>query len=269
MNPLDWDLGNLPPGIAWGGLDEAGRGAWAGPVVAACAVLDRDTASRWGHVLREARDSKLVPPDKRRAMAAELKMILPSWAVAEVDNLAIDRENILEASLLAMRQAVSQCSVRPRLLLVDGNRAPRSGLPERLVVDGDAQSCSIACASILAKTHRDALMRDLDGQLPGYGFARHKGYGTQVHRQALSLLGASPAHRLSYAPVAALVRSEPDLRGALLARMERCASVAELQAWVAGELRPVYGRLELAWVEALRDRYGELLALLASGTEPG
>jgi len=269
VNPLDWDLGNTPPGIAWGGVDEAGRGAWAGPVVAACAVLDREVAGRWGHVLRAARDSKLLSPEKREALAGELRMILPGWAVAEVDNLGIDRENILEASLSAMRQAVQALPVRPRILMVDGNRAPRTGLPERLVVDGDALSCAIACASILAKTHRDALMRDLDGQLPGYGFARHKGYGTQVHRQALSLLGASPAHRLSYAPVAALVRSEPELPGALLARMELCGSVAELQAWVAGELRPVYGRLELAWVEALRDRYGELLALLASGTEPG
>ena len=267
MNPLDWDLGNLPPGIAWGGLDEAGRGAWAGPVVAACAVLDRDTASRWGHVLREARDSKLVPPDKRRAMAAELKMILPSWAVAEVDNLAIDRENILEASLLAMRQAVSQCSVRPRLLLVDGNRAPRSGLPERLVVDGDALSCAIACASILAKTHRDALMEELDGALPGYGLARHKGYGTPAHRKALAEQGPSRIHRLSYAPVAALQRPREELRAPLAGAMEACASVAELQAWVETALRPAYGFLRLAWIEELRSRYAERLAFLA-GQEP-
>lgn len=265
MNPLDWDLGNLPPGIAWGGLDEAGRGAWAGPVVAACAVLDQEVAGRWGHVLRAAKDSKLMAPDKREALAAELKMILPGWAVAEVDNLGIDRENILEASLSAMRQAVAALPVRPRILLVDGNRAPRTGLPERLVVDGDALSCAIACASILAKTHRDALMRELDNQLPGYQFARHKGYGTRIHQEALRALGASPAHRLSYAPVAALARPEADLRVALLVAMEQCGSVAELQAWVAGSLRPAYGRLELAWVEILRDRYGERLAVLAGG----
>jgi ribonuclease HII len=265
VNPLDWDLGNTPPGIAWGGLDEAGRGAWAGPVVAACAVLDRETAARWGHVLRAARDSKQLSPDKREALAAELKMVLPAWAVAEVDNLGIDRENILGASLSAMRQSVAALAVRPRMLLVDGDRAPRTGLPERLVVDGDALSCAIACASILAKTHRDGLMRDLDRELPGYGFARHKGYGTQIHRQALRELGASPAHRLSYAPVAALVRPEDQLRGALLAEIERCGSVAELQAWVAASLRPAYGRLRLAWVELLRDRYGERLAALAGG----
>ena len=265
MNPLDWDLGNIPPGIPWGGVDEAGRGAWAGPVVAACAVLDHATVERWGQVLRAARDSKLLSPDKREALASELKRILPGWAVAEVDNLAIDRENILEASMSAMRQAVAGLALRPRILLVDGNRAPHSGLPERLVVDGDALSCAIACASILAKTHRDGLMRELDLSLPGYGFARHKGYGTAVHRQALTTLGASTAHRLSYAPVAALVRPEPSLRASLMAQIELCRSVAELQAWVEDSLRPAYGGLELAWVETLRGRYGERLAFLAGG----
>jgi len=268
VNPLDWDLGNIPPGIAWGGVDEAGRGAWAGPVVAACALLDREAAARWGHVLRTAKDSKLLAPDRREALAAELKMILPGWAVAEVDNLGIDRENILEAALSAMRQAVAALPARPRILLVDGNRAPGTGLPERLVVDGDALSCAIACASVLAKTHRDGLMRELDGQLPGYGFARHKGYGTQVHREALRDLGASPAHRLSYAPVAALARTESGLRGQLMAQIELCASVAELQGWVGLSLRPVYGRLELAWVEVLRARYAERLAQLAAAGGP-
>ena len=263
MNPLDWDLGNLPGGIPWGGVDEAGRGAWAGPVVAACAILDRATASRWGHVLREARDSKLIAPDKRAAMASELKMILPCWAVAEVDNMAIDRENILEASLLAMRLAVGRCSLQPRILLVDGNRAPRTGLAERLVVDGDALSCAIACASILAKVHRDTLLEELDPVLPGYGFKRHKGYGTPAHRKALAELGPSPAHRLSYAPVAALQRPDAACRGPLAATLEACASVAELQAWVATALRPAYARLRLEWIEELRGRYAERLAFLA------
>ena len=263
MNPLDWDLGNIAPGVAWGGVDEAGRGAWAGPVVAACAVLDRDAAARWGHVLRAARDSKQLQPEKREALAAELKMILPGWAVAAVDNLGIDRENILEATLAAMRQAVADCPARPRILLVDGNRAPRTGLPERLLVDGDALSCAVACASILAKTHRDGLMRELDRLVPGYGFGRHKGYGTPEHQAALRALGASWAHRLSYAPVAALQRPEPELRAAFLAQIDGCASVAELQSWVEETLRPAYGRLELAAVAALRERYGACLARLA------
>jgi ribonuclease HII len=263
MNPLDWDLGNLPPGIPWGGVDEAGRGAWAGPVVAACAVLDRATADRWGHVLRAARDSKKLSPERREALAAELKMVLPAWAVAEVDNLGIDRENILEASLLAMRQAVAGLGVRPRILLVDGNRAPGTGLPERLVVDGDALSCAIACASILAKTHRDELMRGLDDRIPGYGFKQHKGYGTAVHRKALAQLGASSIHRLSYAPVAALQRVDGGLGVALRVDLEICGSVAELQAWVEARLRPLYGSLALEAVESLRERYAQRLVQLA------
>jgi ribonuclease HII len=269
VNPLDWDLGNIPPGLPWGGVDEAGRGAWAGPVVAACAVLDRDTAARWAHVLRGARDSKRLAPERREALAAELKMILPAWALGEVDNLGIDRDNILEASLGAMRQAVAAVRLRPRILLVDGNRAPGSGLPERLVVDGDALSCAVACASILAKTHRDALLRELDQRYPGYGFARHKGYGTPAHQRALRELGACALHRISYAPVAALARPEPGLRRALAAGLERCGSVAELQAWVEQALRPAYGRLKADWVADLRGRYGEHLALLAAGGRAG
>ncbi|HNX31480.1 MAG TPA: ribonuclease HII, partial [Holophaga sp.] len=162
LNPLDWDLGNVPPGIAWGGVDEAGRGAWAGPVVAACAVVDPRAVERWSHVLRAARDSKKLSPEKRESIAAELRMVLPAWAVAEVDNLAIDRDNILQATLEAMRRAVAGVDVKPRILFVDGDRAPRTGLPERLLVDGDATSCAVAAASILAKTHRDALMRRMD-----------------------------------------------------------------------------------------------------------
>jgi ribonuclease HII len=262
-NPLDWDLGNVPPGIAWGGVDEAGRGAWAGPVVAGCAVLDPETVSRWGHVLRSARDSKQLSPEKRETLAAELKLVLPAWAVAEVDNMGIDRENILEATREAMRQSVKSLQRRPRILFVDGDHAPGSGLPERLVVDGDALSCAIACASILAKTHRDALLRELDKIYPGYGFAQHKGYGTAEHRKALQAMGACPVHRVSYTPVKACLRPDEEVFAGLQARLEGCVSVAELQAWVGEGLKPAYGSLRSEWVEALRRDYGELLARFA------
>lgn len=263
VNPLEWDLGNVPPGIAWGGVDEAGRGAWAGPVVAACAVLDPAAVGKWGHVLRGARDSKKLSPERRETLALELKASLAAWAVAASDNLAVDRENILEATLGAMREAIRGVAVQPRLLFVDGDRAPRSGLPERLVVEGDAHSCAVACASILAKTHRDAILRDLDGTLPGYGFARHKGYGTAEHREALDRLGPSPVHRMSYAPVAARIRPDGELREQLRQDLDAAASVADLHAWVEQRLRPGYGRLKPLWVESLRRRYADRLAQLA------
>lgn len=263
LNPLDWDLGNVPPGIAWGGVDEAGRGAWAGPVVAACAVLDQATVQRWGHVLRGARDSKQMNPDKREVLAAELKTLLPAWGIAEVDNLGIDRENILEATKQAMRQSVSSLAVKPRILFVDGDHGPRTGLLERLVVDGDALSCAIACASILAKSHRDGLLRAMDGPYPGYGFSQHKGYGTPAHRSALQTMGPCAIHRISYAPVVACLRPDEDRFETLTGSLERPRSVEELQRWVEAELRPDYGRLKQAWVDQLRSRYAERLALLA------
>jgi len=268
INPLDWDLGNVPPGVAWGGVDEAGRGAWAGPVVAACAVLDAATVHKWGHVLRGVRDSKQLTAERREVLAAELKSILPAYGIAELDAMAIDRENILEATMMAMRQAVADLTVRPRILFIDGNRGPRTGLPERLVVDGDALSCAIGAASILAKAHRDALMIGLEEQHPGYGFGQHKGYGTALHRARITELGVSPVHRISYAPVGALQRVDEDLRDRLRHSLDRCASVAELRAWVERELRPAYGRLKLVWVETLRRRYADRLAQLAAPEEP-
>ncbi|HTL99336.1 MAG TPA: ribonuclease HII [Holophagaceae bacterium] len=267
MNPLDWDLGNIPPGIAWGGIDEAGRGAWAGPVVAACAVLDPDSARRWGHVLREVRDSKQLSPEAREALAVELKSALPAYGIAEMDAFAIDRENILQATLHAMRKAVEKCGVRPRILFVDGNQAPGTGIPERLIVDGDTLSCAVGAASVLAKTHRDALMRTWDERIPGYGFARHKGYGTPEHRDRLGELGASGIHRLSYAPVAQLQQPDEEVRAILLHTVEEPRTVAELQAWIESDLRPNYGKLKLGGVETLRRRYADRLAKLVSKEE--
>jgi ribonuclease HII len=267
INPLDWDLGNVPPGVAWGGVDEAGRGAWAGPVVAACAVLDGETVHKWGHVLRGVRDSKQLSPERREALAAELKAILPAYGVAELDAMTIDRENILEATLMAMRQSVSDLALRPRMLFIDGDRAPRTGLPERLVVDGDAQSCAIGAASILAKAHRDALMIAMEEAHPGYGFGQHKGYGTALHRARIQELGVSPIHRISYAPIAALQRLDEDLRDAIRHSLDLCGTLEELRTWVIRDLRPAYGRLKLVWVETLRRRYAERLAQLAGGED--
>jgi len=263
INPVDWDLGNVPPGVAWGGVDEAGRGAWAGPVVAACAVLNGETVRKWGHVLRGVRDSKQLKPERREVLATELKAILPAYAIAEVDAMTIDRENILEATLMAMRQSVASLAVRPRMLFIDGDKGPRTGLPERLVVDGDALSCAVGAASILAKAHRDALLIAMEDSHPGYGFGQHKGYGTPLHRARIAELGVSPIHRISYAPVAALQRVDEDLRDALRHSLDACTTVEALRAWVDQELRPAYGRLKRVWVETLRRRYAERLALLA------
>ncbi|MBL0209577.1 MAG: ribonuclease HII [Holophagaceae bacterium] len=265
MNLLDWDLGNVSHGITWGGVDEAGRGAWAGPVVAACAVLDHRTIQKWRHVLEDVRDSKQLKPARRDALASELKSLLPAYAVTEVDNLGIDRENILEATFMAMRGAVSQVAVKPRILFVDGNQAPKTGLPERLLVDGDATSCAVACASILAKAHRDEIMRGMDDHYEGYGFGRHKGYGTAKHREALRAFGPCAIHRISFAPVISAQVPSEAVRDELRQNLEKCDSVVELHCWVDVHLRPAYGKLKLVWVETLRRRYASLLARLVAG----
>ncbi len=170
--------------------------------------------------------------------------------------------------MMAMRQSVSELAIRPRILLIDGNRGPRTGLPERLVVEGDALSCAIGAASILAKAHRDALMIALEEVHPGYGFGQHKGYGTALHRARLQELGVSPVHRLSYAPVAALQQVDEDLRDRLHHSLDACASVAALRTWVERELRPSYGHLKLVWVETLRRRYADRLVQLADAEGP-
>ena len=267
MNLVDWDLGNVSHGISWGGVDEAGRGAWAGPVVAACAVLDHPTIKKWRHVLEDVRDSKQLSPARREALAAELKSLLPAYSVAEVDNLGIDRENILEATFMAMRGAVSHLAARPRILFVDGNQAPKTGLPERLLVEGDATSCAVACASILAKTHRDEIMRRMDDHYEGYGFGRHKGYGTARHREALRAFGPCAIHRISFAPVISAQAPSEQVRDDLRQSLEKCDSVVELHAWVDVHLRPAYGKLKLVWVETLRRRYAALLTRLVAGEE--
>jgi ribonuclease HII len=183
------------------GVDEAGRGPWAGPVVAAAVILDERLT------LDGLDDSKLVAEDAREALFEEIssKAVI---GVGIVDVATIDRLNILQASLRAMQDAFAKLPDPPESALIDGNRAPDLPCPARAVVGGDARSASIAAASIVAKVTRDRLMRALDGGFPHYGWARNKGYGTREHAAALSEHGVTIHHRRSFAPVARLLEAE-------------------------------------------------------------
>ena len=187
----------LPKGLACG-IDEAGRGPLAGPVVAAAVILDPDRP------IDDLNDSKKLSAKRRETLAVEIRAKALAWAVAEASVEEIDRLNILQASLLAMRRAVENLALKPELALIDGNQCPRLACPTQAVVGGDGKIASIAAASILAKTVRDAGMQALHAMYPMYGFDRHMGYPTAFHLQALRVHGPSPVHRRSYAPVAQL-----------------------------------------------------------------
>ncbi len=184
------------------GVDEAGRGPLAGPVVAA-AVVFAD-----GDVPEGIADSKRLTAAARERLVPEILTACPAHGIGVASVDEIDSLNILAATMLAMQRAVAALTCVPSLVLVDGNRAPefqtdRGPIPAKPMVGGDDREARIAAASILAKVHRDALLVALDARYPGYGFARHKGYGTAEHRAALQALGACPAHRRSFAPVRA------------------------------------------------------------------
>ncbi|MBU6436941.1 MAG: ribonuclease HII [Betaproteobacteria bacterium] len=184
------------PDAAWvAGVDEAGRGPLAGPVVAAAVILDP------AQPIAGLADSKVLSEPARERLAPLICAQALAWAVAEASADEIDTLNILQASLLAMRRAVERLSRAPLHVLVDGNRAPRLPMPCTPIVCGDASVPAISAASILAKVARDALMHDLDQVFPVYGFARHKGYPTADHLAALQRHGACTAHRRSFAPV--------------------------------------------------------------------
>ena len=193
-----WQAGLL----ALAGLDEAGRGAWAGPVAAAAVVLPPpgDTLLE---LLPGVRDSKLMTARQRGLWAGKIHAAAVAWAVGWAACEEIDSLGILPATRLAMQRAVAQLGLPPEHLLIDAVRLPALPLPQTALVRGDQRSLSIAAASVLAKTARDAWMTDLDEQYPGYGFAAHKGYGTARHRRALDKLGPCPQHRLSFAPLRA------------------------------------------------------------------
>lgn len=178
------------------GVDEAGRGPLAGPVSAAAVILDPSRPLPAG-----LDDSKLLSARRRDQLETEIKQAAVSWAVAFASVEEIAQLNILQAAGLAMRRAVLALDPPPDYALVDGNYRFDLPCPVQTVVGGDGLSASIAAASILAKTARDRVMVELDLAHPGYGFARHKGYGAKAHREALQRLGPCPAHRLSWAAV--------------------------------------------------------------------
>jgi ribonuclease HII len=185
----------IPPGLVCG-IDEAGRGPLAGTVVAAAVILDplRPIAG--------LNDSKKLSEKKRDALAVLIRERAVAWFVASASVEEIDRLNILHATMLAMQRAVAGLAVRPLSALVDGNRCPKLDIPCEAIIKGDGKIASIAAASILAKTVRDAEMLGLHEQYPMYGFDRHMGYPTAAHFKALEQHGASPVHRRSFGPVA-------------------------------------------------------------------
>lgn len=187
---------------ALAGLDEAGRGAWAGPVAAAAVVLP-PAGSALLDILPGVRDSKLMTARQRGLWAGKIRATAVAWAVGWAACEEIDSLGILPATRLAMQRAVAQLGLPPEHLLIDAVRLTALPLPQTSLVRGDQRSLSIAAASVLAKTARDGRMQELDEQFPGYGFAAHKGYGTARHQRALDELGPCPQHRLSFAPLRA------------------------------------------------------------------
>lgn len=174
------------------GVDEAGRGPLAGPVCAAAVILPHDLE------IPGLNDSKKLSDKRRRELFPIIKEKAIAYGIAFAEHNEIDEINILQATYLAMERAINQLSVKPQLALIDGNRAKDFGIPVETVVHGDSLSASIAAASILAKVTRDDYMLEMNDRYPGYGFDIHKGYGTKAHYAALTELGPSPIHRMSF-----------------------------------------------------------------------
>lgn len=174
------------------GVDEAGRGPLAGPVAAAAVILPD------GFLPEGLDDSKKLTEKKREALYDVITEGALAWSVALASEKKIDGVNILQATFLAMRRAVEGLGVTPDFVLVDGNRDPKLGLPTATLVGGDGKAACIAAASVLAKVTRDRLMRQYDAAYPGYGFAKHKGYGTKEHYRAILTLGPCAIHRMSF-----------------------------------------------------------------------
>lgn len=191
---LPWDA----PGLL-AGVDEAGRGPLAGPVVAAAVILDDQNP------IKGLADSKKLSARQRERLYDEIRAKALCCSVAEASVEEIDQINILQATMLAMRRAVEGLRLKPNKVLVDGNRLPVLDILAEAIVQGDSKVQAISAASILAKVHRDRWCETIDRDFPQYGFASHKGYGTAEHMQALKTFGATPWHRQSFAPVAAVL----------------------------------------------------------------
>lgn len=177
------------------GVDEVGRGPLAGPVVAAAVILDPDKP------IEGLADSKKLTEKRREALVIEIKEKALAWSIARAEVEEIDRINILQASLLAMKRAVESLQHAPELALIDGNHCPELDCRMEAIIKGDSKEPAISAASILAKVARDTEMAEMEQVYPGYGFAKHKGYPTKQHREAILKLGITPIHRRSYAPV--------------------------------------------------------------------
>ncbi len=180
------------------GIDEAGRGSLAGPVVAAAVILPCHIDTPW---LNQVKDSKQLSPARRESLFHHIHEVAISIGIGVVPHKVIDAEGIIKATRLAMKLAIGQLSSPPEFLLIDYMRLPEVSLPQKGITNGDSLCFSIACASIMAKVSRDHMMRELDGTYPGYGLAQHKGYCTKEHLACLRRLGPSHIHRQSFKPV--------------------------------------------------------------------
>jgi len=183
------------------GVDEAGRGPWAGPVVAAAVILPQNA------FIEGLNDSKKLSPKKRKTILEKIKQTALSYSVGVISHIQIDEINILQATYQAMKTAIAGTNTPFDLVLVDGWAIPNLELPQQNIISGDAQSACIAAASIVAKETRDAIMEQMAQEYPQYGFEKHKGYGTKQHMQALQKFGVCPIHRVSYAPIKAIINN--------------------------------------------------------------
>jgi ribonuclease HII len=203
MNLLSFDRNFYDTGLVFvAGIDEAGRGALAGPVTAAAVILSKDL------IIPDLNDSKQVSKRKREQLFVIIKKKALAYGISSIDNTIVDKVNILQATFLAMSKSVLKLQIKPELCLIDGNhRIPNLAFKQEAIVGGDAKSACIAAASILAKVTRDKIMTDYAKQYPVYKFENHKGYATRQHIESLKQYGQCPIHRITFAPVSDICKN--------------------------------------------------------------